>query len=249
VSVAVVTGAGSPSGIGFATARRLHTSGMQLVITSTTERIAERAAELGPDVVHAVADLTDPDAAERIVALAVERFGGIDVLVNNAGMTSVSDPDSPGSVTSITDEQWRASIARNLDTVLFMTRAAAPHMKRAGYGRIVTVSSVSGPVMAFPDDVAYHAAKAGLAGLTRSAALDLAPHGVTVNAVAPGWIGTGTSPVHELEAGGATPVGRPGTADEVAAVIEFLASPAASYLTGQVLVVDGGNSIQEVRGG
>jgi 3-oxoacyl-[acyl-carrier protein] reductase len=108
---------------------------------------------------------------------------------------------------------------------------------------------VSGPVMAFPDDVAYHAAKAGLAGLTRSAALDLAAYGVTVNAVAPGWIGTGTSPVHELQAGGATPIGRPGTADEVAAVIEFLASPSASYLTGQVIVIDGGNSIQEVRGG
>jgi 3-oxoacyl-[acyl-carrier protein] reductase len=222
---------------------------MDLVITSTTERIAERAAALGPEVVHVVADLTDRDAAEGIVTLAVERFGRIDVLVNNAGMTSVSDPDSAASVTTVTDEQWRTSIARNLDTVLFMTRAAAPHMKRAGYGRIVTVSSVSGPVMAFSDDVAYHAAKAGLAGLTRSAALDLAGYGVTVNAVAPGWIGTGTSPVHELEAGGATPIGRSGTADEVAAVIEFLASPAASYLTGQVIVVDGGNSIQEVRGG
>jgi 3-oxoacyl-[acyl-carrier protein] reductase len=102
--------------------------------------------------------------------------------------------------------------------------------------------------MAFGDDAAYHAAKAALAGLSRSAALDLARHSITVNAVAPGWIATDTSPEHELAAGAATPIGRPGTADEVAAVIEFLVSPAASYVTGQVIVVDGGNSIAEVRG-
>jgi 3-oxoacyl-[acyl-carrier protein] reductase len=248
MTVAVVTGAGGPSGIGFATARRLHAQGMDLVITSTTDRISERASELGPDVVSATADLTVRTDADRIVALAVEHFGGIDVLVNNAGMTAISDPDEAASITGISDEQWHASIARNLDTALYMTRAAAAHMLRAEYGRIVTVSSVSGPVMAFADDVAYHAAKAGLAGLTRSAALDLAPHRITVNAVAPGWIATSTSPAHELRAGAATPVGRPGTADEVAAVIEFLVSPAASYLTGQVIVVDGGNSIAEVRG-
>jgi 3-oxoacyl-[acyl-carrier protein] reductase len=247
VRAAIVTGAGSAKGIGFAAARRLHAQGMQLLISSTTDRIEERGAELGPDVVTTFGDLTVAAEAERTVALAMERFGRVDVLVNNAGMTSVTDPDSSAAIDVISDEQWRTSVTRNLDTAFYMTRAAVPHMKSAGYGRIVTVSSMSGPVMAYANDVAYHSAKAGLIGLTRSAAIDLARHGITANAVAPGWIATGISPEYELVAGAATPVGRSGTADEVAAVIEFLASSDASYVTGQVVIVDGGNSIDEAR--
>ncbi len=117
MTVAIVTGAGSPSGIGFATARRLHAAGLSLVITSTTERIRERAAALGDDVAWADGRPHRCRAdAERVVATAVERFGGVDVLVNNAGMTPISDPDAAASITSITDEQWHASVARNLDT-------------------------------------------------------------------------------------------------------------------------------------
>jgi 3-oxoacyl-[acyl-carrier protein] reductase len=245
--VALVTGAGAPDGIGFAAARVLAGRGARVAVTATTARIHDRAADLG--AAGFVADLTSWGAAEALVAAVEAQLGPVDVLVNNAGMVQTGIAPADGPFTTLAPEAWLREIELNLHVTFRLCRLLAPGMAARGRGRIVNISSVTGPLVTAPGSAGYSAAKAGVDGLTRALALELGPAGVTVNSVAPGWIDTGSATDAERRAGRHTPVGRPGTPAEVAEVIAFRASPAASYLTGQSVVVDGGNVIQEVKGG
>lgn len=250
--VALVTGAGSPAGIGFASARALGLDGAALAIVSTTERIYARVAELQAEGIRAkgyVADLTRPELVERMIEDLRTEWGRLDICVNNAGMTVVTEEGQmEARVDDLSLAEWEKSLARNLTTCFLVSRAVLPLMRAQTYGRIINIASTSGPVQAFVGDCAYHAAKAGMWGFTRALALEAAADGITVNAIAPGWIATASQLEFERRAGELTPLKRSGTPAEVAHAVRFLAHPDASYITGQLIVVDGGNSLPEDRG-
>jgi 3-oxoacyl-[acyl-carrier protein] reductase len=212
-------------------------------LVATTDRILERAEELrslGCQAQGHIADLTDEQHVASLPA-------AVDIVVNNAGMVSVGSDFEAGRLTQMSLTTWRRGIQRNLDTAFLVSRHTIPRMCENRWGRIVNVTSVTGAVMAMRDEPVYASAKAGMLGLTRSMALDFADSGITVNAVAPGWIGTGSQTEDEARQALYTPVGRAGTADEVAAAIAWFCTPSAAYTTGQCLVVDGGNMLAEER--
>ncbi|MBQ9060094.1 MAG: SDR family oxidoreductase [Firmicutes bacterium] len=249
--VCLVTGAGSPTGIGFNAAKILGGLGGKITIVATTDRIYERAEELkaeGIDAKGYIADLMDREQVKKLVAAITEEFGQIDVLVNNAGMVQVGVEEDFSGFLDMTYESWDDAIDRNLNITFNVTKEVMPFMVDAGYGRIVNISSVTGPVVSNPGEASYSAAKAGVVGLSRALAIEFGSKGITVNCVLPGWIGTASQTEAEAAGGLNTPLRRSADAREVANAIVFLASEEASYITGESLVVDGGNTIQEYKG-
>lgn len=235
---AVVTGAAR--GIGAAIARRLLEEGAKVV---AVDRLEFSPRDLfGADARRATAltlDIAAPDAADAIAARLAKGDGKLDFLINNAGIGGAR------TLAETTDEDWDRFILVDLTTVFRMCRALAAHLRRPG-GRIVNISSIYG-LVGFPGSLAYGVAKAGVAQLTRQIAVDLAPQGILVNAIAPGVIETEMTR-QRLESNAwwrhiqcdATPVGRVGRPEDIAGAAAFLCSEDASFIAGQVLVVDGG---------
>jgi 3-oxoacyl-[acyl-carrier protein] reductase len=253
-SAALITGAGSASGIGFATATLMARLGAEVILTGASDRVLERAEELRAEgyLAHAVvADLTTDEGITALHQASQATKNPLRILVNNAGMTSVNAPmettgESAG-VDGTSREAFELALSRNLTSAFMVTKDLLPALRANGDGRIIMVTSVTGSVMVMKNEVSYAASKAGLRGLMSALALDEAPHGVTVNAVAPGWIATESQTDSEKAEGLVTPMGRSGSPEEIASAIAWLASPGASYITGQTIVIDGGNSIAEER--
>jgi NAD(P)-dependent dehydrogenase (short-subunit alcohol dehydrogenase family) len=240
--VAVITG--GAQGIGFGAARRLAADGAHVVLFDRDGEAAEKAAAAlkgeGSDASAREVDVTDEHSVGNGVQWTLSTAGQIDVLVNNAGIY----PHTPFE--ELTLSEWRRVLAVNLDGTFLCAHAVYPHMKERGSGRIINVSSATF-FIGYPEMTAYIASKAGIVGFTRALASEAGPHGITVNCVTPGLIETegamDEDPTGELfeEIIGGQAVGRRGRPEDIAEAIAYLASPAASFITGQTVNVDGGH--------
>ena len=240
--VAVVTGGNG--GIGLGMARGLAAVGAWVaVVGRNAEKNKAAVAELGDGAFGIQADLTEPDAPARVIAQVIEQAGGMDILVNNAGTNIRRLPQD------VTDEDWQAVMDANLTSAMRMSRAAYPHLKASGRGRIISIGSMMS-IFGLPLSPAYGASKGAIVQYTRSLAVAWGPDGITANAVLPGWIET------ELTAGAKrdmpelnervlsrTPQKRWGLPADFGGIAAFLASDAAAFITGTAIPVDGGLSV------
>jgi len=239
---AIVTGASK--GIGRGIARRLGDAGLNVLVVSRTIADAETvAAQIGPNASAFAADVATEEGCAAMAEAAVGRFGGIDILCANAGIFPSA------KLGEMTPADFDHVLRTNLTSAFLSVSAALPHMKDRRWGRIVLTSSITGPITGFAGWSHYGASKAGQLGFMRSAALELAPWNITINAVMPGNIwtegmeGNGDGYVKSMEA--SIPMKRLGSVDDIANAVLFFASEEAGYVTGQTLVVDGGQVLPE----
>ncbi len=233
---ALVTGASG--GIGAAIARVLHAAGAQVALSGTREApLQDLAASLGGRAVVLPCNLSDPEAVEALPKRAIEALGGLDILINNAGITRDT------LMMRMSDAQWSDVLDVNLTAAMRLMRGSLRGMMKARWGRIVNISSVVGAT-GNPGQANYVAAKAGLVGLSKALAQEVASRGITVNCVAPGFIATPMTEALSADQAAAInariPMARMGTPEEIAAATLYLASNEASYVTGSVLHVNGG---------
>jgi NAD(P)-dependent dehydrogenase (short-subunit alcohol dehydrogenase family) len=237
--VALVTGAAR--GLGRAAAEGLLASGARVAVNvHRPEQAEELASALGEDVLVRAGDIAGSQTVRDLIAEVLDRFGRLDILVNNAAAAYSTRFEQ------ITEEEWRRALDVNLTAAFLCIQAAVPAMKAQGYGRVVNLSSTAGKSVSTLGGAHYTASKAGLLGLTRAAAKELGPFGITVNAICPGLIDTELTREHataeDLAAYARSfPVPRLGTAREVADLICFLASEQAGYITGASLDINGGD--------
>ena len=247
--VALITGAAS--GIGAATARIFAAAGADLALAwyppdgHDIEPVRKEIESLGRRCVVEAVDVTSTTDVERLAARAVEELGGLHVVVANAGIARKVPLEE------LDDDAWNHVVDVDLHGAWRVFRAGIPHMKQAGFGRLIATSSVAGTVSAWPEHSHYAAAKGGLVGLIKSLAVEFGPFGITANAVAPGVIRTpqALDPVNSLgpdaieAVARKVPVGRIGTPEDIAYVYQFLASQEASYVNGELIVVDGARNL------
>jgi 3-oxoacyl-[acyl-carrier protein] reductase len=240
---------GAARGIGAAIALRLAEDGARVVVADTLaaegEALATRLAERG-EAMFVAADVSRKGAVDALVESALQRFGRVDILVQNAGIYPYT------MLTDIAVEEWDAVLGVNLRGCFLAIQACARPMREQGYGRIVLTSSITGPRVTSPGHGHYSASKAGINGLIRAAAIELAPHGITVNGVEPGNVLTEgmqaeRSPEYIRAMERSVPLGRLGTPLDVAHAVLFLASDEAAYVTGTTVVVDGGQILPESK--
>ncbi len=237
--VAIVTGASR--GIGRCTALQLAKSGADLVVCARSEEplkgLVTEIEAMGRKALAVVVDVVNPTDIEKLIAQTLEAFDRIDILVNNAGITR------DGLLLRMKDADWDAVMDTNLKSAFLLTRAVAKSMTRQRSGRIINISSVVGE-MGNPGQANYSASKAGLIGLTKSVARELAKRNITVNAITPGFIATdmteGLGENARTELSSQIPLGRLGEAEDIGHAVVYLASDQAGYITGQVLGVNGG---------